>query len=485
MGSKSKSILIAASAAAASAALYFFGTGLHPRWYFTWIAPLPILLLAGRTRGWAAALLAFIAFAVGEMNMVAYVHAIIPLPVMIVLFAMPALLFALFVFVFRLLILRGRLIEAVLILPTLWVAYEYLSEITSPHSTFGNLAYTQMDALPVIQIVAITGIWSVSFLLFLLPAAIAAIAAPVTTSNQRRVIALGTAALFAAVLAFGFVRLHSARPAPLVRAGLIDTDAPQWILPKGAASLDLVSAYAEHIPELAREGAQVIVIPEKIGRFDEQEVAQADMILGQAARENHVTIVAGLLHQPNLNESRVYSQEGAVEATYEKHHMLPPFESDLVVGTTRTLLHRPSGAWGLTICKDMDFPELSRQYGNDGAGLLLVPAWDFVDDGWLHGRMAILRGVESGFSIARAPKQGVLTVTDNRGRVLAERTTGADFVTVVASVPVANEQTFYDRAGDWFAWFDLALLAALLVLMLRGRRQRAALTSSLSRPSQS
>ena len=51
--------------------------------------------------------------------------------------------------------------------------------------------------------------------------------------------------------------------------------------------------------------------------------------------------------------------------------------------------------------------------------LLLVPAWDFDVDGWLHGRMAILRGVESGFSIVRAPKQGILTVTDDRGRVLA------------------------------------------------------------------
>ena len=45
----------------------------------------------------------------------------------------------------------------------------------------------------------------------------------------------------------------------------------------------------------------------------------------------------------------------------------------------------------MEICKDMDFPLLSRQYGNDGAGLMLVPAYDFVTDGWLHGRMAILK----------------------------------------------------------------------------------------------
>ena len=119
------------------------------------------------------------------------------------------------------------------------------------------------------------------------------------------------------------------------------------------------------------------------------------------------------------NEARIYSPSSPVRV-YEKHHMLPPFESPLKPGTTRTLWKEPSGIWGVTICKDMDFPAMGRDYANDGAGLLLVPAWDFVGDGWLHGRMAILRGVESGFSIARAPKQGILN-GDRQSRTCARR----------------------------------------------------------------
>jgi apolipoprotein N-acyltransferase len=30
----------------------------------------------------------------------------------------------------------------------------------------------------------------------------------------------------------------------------------------------------------------------------------------------------------------------------------------------------------------MDFTPLSRQYGEAGTGLMLVPAWDFVLDRW-------------------------------------------------------------------------------------------------------
>jgi apolipoprotein N-acyltransferase len=115
----------------------------------------------------------------------------------------------------------------------------------------------------------------------------------------------------------------------------------------------------------------------------------------------------------------------------------------------------------------MDFPQLSHQYGADGIGLLLVPAWDFILDGWLHGRMAIMRGVESGFTIARAAKQGELTVTDDRGRLLADWNQGGNqFVSISADAPVRHDSTLYVRWGDWFAWTVIAALAFLLLSLL-------------------
>ena len=74
-----------------------------------------------------------------------------------------------------------------------------------------------------------------------------------------------------------------------------------------------------------------------------------------------------------------------MEANYDKHHLLPGVEPEKP-GDKRALLDQPSGRWGLQICKDMDFPELSREYAVQGANLLLVPAWDFNVDRWLHAR---------------------------------------------------------------------------------------------------
>lgn len=97
--------------------------------------------------------------------------------------------------------------------------------------------------------------------------------------------------------------------------------------------------------------------------------------------------------------------------------------------------------------------------------MLIVSASDFVADGWLHGRMAVLRGVEGGFSIVRSANLGILTATDDRGRILAELDTimGPPFVTLIENVPVRHELTIYSRFGDWFAWLCMAMVSVGLL----------------------
>jgi apolipoprotein N-acyltransferase len=99
---------------------------------------------------------------------------------------------------------------------------------------------------------------------------------------------------------------------------------------------------------------------------------------------------------------------------------------------------------------------------------MLVPAWDFNMDRSWHGHMAVMRGVEGGFSIARAAKNGYLTVSDSRGRVLAEaRSDSAPFATLLTTIPAAHENTIYLVLGDWFAWLVIAVLGFSLTPLVR------------------
>jgi len=473
-----KYLFLEAVAGLISALAWFFGSGLHPIWWLTWLAPLPVLLMAPRLSRSSTFAIAFVAYTLGGLNAWSYDRIVTPLFITLVILFAPSLLFAWIVSVHRTFILRGQILRGAFALPVLWSAFEYLAEFRSPHSTWGNLAYTQMECLPLIQIASVTGIWAISFLVFLFSSTISALLVP---NSRKRVLAITVVSIYIAVFAYGFYRLAATTNSPRVTVALIASDAK--LSPAGPATVSLVRAYVDHFPTLAAQGAKVIVVPEKIGRIKGEDLTQADTILEQAARDNHVTIVVSFEHQPNLHEVRLYSPDGRLEATYEKHHMLPAFESHLLPGTARLTFNRPSddgseGKWGVEICKDMDFPLLSRQYAEDGAGLLLVPAWDFIADGWLHGRMAVLRGVESGFSIARVAKQGLLTLSDDRGRVLAERNSSANlentsdpFTTLTGSVPVRNEPTIYARTGDWFAWLNIAF--AVLLFLPIGRKSPA------------
>jgi apolipoprotein N-acyltransferase len=234
-------------------------------------------------------------------------------------------------------------------------------------------------------------------------------------------------------------------------------------------ALRLLGEYAAQIPSVVPSGTQVVVLPEKIGRITENALAAVDSLYSSIASSTGAAIILGVVRKTSsgdFNSSRLYSADGKFEANYDKHHLIPGVEPERP-GDKRVVLDEPSGRWGLQICKDMDFPKLSRQYAAEGANLLLVPAWDFNVDAWLHSRMAVLRAVENGFALARSARNGLLTLSDNRGRILAETATAPGrFVSINGQVNISPDRTFYARTGDWFAWVCVALFVSMVAFQL-------------------
>jgi len=467
-----KNSTAAAGAVVATSAMLFWGTGLHPIWWLTWFAPLPVLVVSPRLRGWSAFWVSTLSWFLGSLNMWHYfLTNFVSLPVVLILSTLPACLFGVAVLLFRRFILRGALGKAAFAFPMFWVTLQYLNYVTSVHGTFSNIGYTQMDCLPVLQVASVVGIWGIDFCLFLLPATLVALLSRCGSARQRTRLGIAVAVILAVVVGSGSWRLISApRPERSIRIGLMATGVDTRFPRDDTAALALLRDYSEKAAGLAAQGAQVVVLPEKIAGVSDQATSQVDALFAAASAGANASLLVGLDRgtlTKRFNEARVYFP-GAPVATYHKHHLLPPLENVDQPGTEITVLDQPSGVWGIEICKDMDFPRLSREYSAKGVGLLLVPAWDFTLDGWLHGRMAVMRGVESGFTIARAAKQGLLTVSDDRGRILAQQDAATvRFASLLATAPVHHDRTLYARWGDWFAWLNIA---GLVVILLSSRR---------------
>lgn len=129
----------------------------------------------------------------------------------------------------------------------------------------------------------------------------------------------------------------------------------------------------------------------------------------------------------------------------------------------------------MEICKDMDFPGIIRRDAARGVRLMGVPAGDFGKDAWLHGRMAVMRGVEDGFALVRAANDGLVTASDAEGRVTASKMdTPSGLTAIIADLPLGPGPTLYTRIGNTFPWLCVALLPLLGSLRLSSKQRKPA-----------
>jgi apolipoprotein N-acyltransferase len=143
--------------------------------------------------------------------------------------------------------------------------------------------------------------------------------------------------------------------------------------------------------------------------------------------------------------------------------MAPP-EREFVAGSEYPVNEIDGVRYGVAICKDMHFGSLGRAFGARDAGVMLVPAWDFNDDAWMAANMTRLRGVENGYAVVRSSRNGLLSVSDAYGRLLAvEKSADMPGTTLFATANVgARVPTIYTRSGDLLGWLCLAAALGLI-----------------------
>ncbi|MGH9430202.1 MAG: nitrilase-related carbon-nitrogen hydrolase [Terriglobia bacterium] len=451
-----------------SAAAYYLSTGLHGFWPLVWFAPIPILLVAFNSSPRTAAVAAFVAFFLGGLNVFTYLRLVVPPGVIVMALTVPGMIFALCVLASRWAVLRLGSWVSIFAFPAAWTTYEWLLSLRSSAGTWESLAYTQTDFLPLLQIVSITGIWGITFLLTLVPSGLAVGWHYLTRKQSSAPAFLVTLVLFLLTLGYGWVGLSHPVSGPSIRVGLATADAGvrYFRTEQVQEAMPVVQAYAQRAGKLAAQGAQVVVLPEKFVGVTPAYKDEVLNVLAEAARSNHVMLIAGLnlvgIH-PMRNVAEVFAPDGQRVVEYDKVHFLPGPETGYKIGTKPGLFFVPGARCGVEICKDMDFPKWSRNYGRAGAGILFVPAWDFVVDGRWHARMAVVRGVEDGFALVRCAADGLMTVSDYQGRIIAEKPSSrSSEELLVSEVAPGAGHTFYSAAGNWFAWVSLILLILIL-----------------------
>jgi apolipoprotein N-acyltransferase len=450
-----------------SGAGIYFSFNLGDQWWLAWLAPVPVLWLAfgpaPRRLVFAAS---FAAYGIGLSNILPAYDQLFP-------FAALATIFLILPAIFALLILNAAFIArrvppwaGVLGLAALLTAFDYLMSTIEFYPAF----ITQAGAPMAIQSAAILGPWAISFLL-------GAVSGALALGLRKRSAPLVAAGLvlFAANLGLGALRLAMAPKTESVRVGLAssDSDNAASVISSRVISERALARYAPMTRALAAEGARLIVLPEEVARLEPEWRSQFLTREETDAMESKADLVIGFRdHGADVtrNIALFFPATGGSPGLYAKRRLIPGVESNELTPGNATFI-RPDRT-GVQICRDMDDPTAVRADAvADHPNLLTVPAWDFDADGWGHARFAILRGVEDGFSVARAARRGLLTLTDAYGRVIAVKASAPGMASLVGDLPRGPGDTLYMKIGDVFAWICLVAVLLFNGLALFRRRR--------------
>ena len=452
--------MIAFLAAALSGIMFYLSQGYGDVWVLVWFAPVPLLWLAyGDTPTWRVMLATAVALVGGTAYILQspYLHLIPPAVIAMSLVVFGGL-FCTAVWVARQVQRHATPLLTLVAFPAGWTAFEFLMQLRSPNGSYGSLSYSTLAAPVLVQSASLFGMYAVTFLICLFANTLAMALRP----KRDTAVAIGVGlAICAANVVFGIVRLAQPQPDTLRVAAIVDATAEgeAWRAQSLSAALKVTAMYARDIRLAAQEGARFVVTSE--GDMASIPALQSQIIapLVAASRDTGAQVIAGFhSHEPEADFALAIAPDGRIQR-YDKRHLVPGLEDRFTPG-------RGSGALGdgraMEICKDMDFADTIRSDAANGIRLMGVPAGDKDTDGWQHGIMSVMRGIEGGFAMVRAAHGGLEIVSDAQGRLVALKKDEPTGLTLtVADLPLGPGSTLYVRIGNLFPW--LCVLGTLLL----------------------
>jgi apolipoprotein N-acyltransferase len=396
-----------------------------------------------------------------------------------------------------------------MVFPLAFTSVDWAKSLLRSMTAAGSPAPSQYPILPLVQIISITGMWGLTFLIAWFASTVNAC----WEGSFRWQAVRGKLSVFAGVLLavfiYGGLRLSltqgqlSAASVQTVKAATVtnetifepldsmnlgsfyqSSDAERAaIRPKLEATNDVLF---DRIESAFQAGAQIVVTQETGGLVLEEDKTQVLDRASTLARQYdaYLEITLWVFSRTQAlpfihNQSSLIDPDGQVEWTYDKTYPVFGSENFIVFPGSGKLpiLDTPYGRMSTAICNDLNFPALLRQAGQNNVDILIAPFNDQPEIDSQDPAVAAYRTVENGVSSIRAAGRGLSTIIDPEGRVLASQ----DYFTttshvMVASLPVRSTRTIYSVVGDLFAYLCVAGSIFLTGWAFFHRKQKATWT---------
>ncbi|MEM7463966.1 MAG: apolipoprotein N-acyltransferase [Pseudomonadota bacterium] len=367
-----------------------------------------------------------------------------------------------------------------------------------PWNTIGYAALTTPILMQKASILGIYGVTVVSIPIFALPSLIIA-RAPGSRKGALLAFCAGLV-LIGADAAYGWYRIKNSPQEMVadVRLRIVQPaidQAEKWVTAVEERNFNLLLDLSrgddqQELPGLSE--VNLLIWPESTFPFILTERADALTALGELLPPDTI-LVAGAIRTeppaPGQTRQRVFNSiytindQGEITGAADKIHLVPfgeylPFQElaesmgiqqlthlqgGFEAGRSRMQLDgKAAGGFLPLICYEIIFPGQIRDEDHDPGWLL-----NLTNDAWFgntpgpyqHWRQAVVRGVEEGLPVVRAANNGISSVSDAYGRVLAIAPLGERMV-IDSQLPGKSPVTIYSKTGNLLFWLLVAVFIA-------------------------
>lgn len=192
-----------------------------------------------------------------------------------------------------------------------------------------------------------------------------------------------------------------------------------------------------------------------------------------------------------FNSAFLVAPDGERLARYDKRYLVPMVERVPFVppewlswmdymgafgeGASGDVMRAGGSSFGVLICYESIFEDLSRRYRRRNADFLVnitndawfgrhEPWWARSSALWQHPAHLVMRAIENRVGVARAANTGISEIVDPLGRV-GPRSPLFTETAVTGTVYTTRERTLYTRFGDWPGLVSVLAAAAVLLLV--------------------
>jgi len=375
-------------------------------------------------------------------------------------------------------------------IPMVWGGVEYLRSLGALGFPWGSIAYSQTPYAAVIQQAALVGTYGMSAWIVLVNALIVWF----VTSRRKAALAALAVVLGVPILA-GMVILSGADYGEGPRATLIQPDIGgqvKWDKAFTDSTMRILHKMTLESPE-----SRLIVWPETAVPFFVKHKRSSMAQIEHLAKATGAFLLFGL---PDFergpeatsyyNSAMLVSPGGEQLGIYRKIHLVPfgemiPYENrfdflkrvnfgegDFTPGREYTVMRMDDIPFGVAICFESIFSDLTREFARRGARFIV----NITNDEWFgpslgphqHAQMAILRTVECRVGLIRCANTGISMVIDPYGRPI-KRTGLFKRATLTEDIPLGTGRTPYVQIGELFA--SVMLIVSILLWVTAGRRR--------------